>query len=68
MNGFTGLSGQKRWIGTLDQLAFLLGRPAVSYIRLRVSLEALREAGLFRLIDREMFWEYRLFRCPKRRT
>lgn len=46
------IRSEKRWIGTLDQLAFLLGRPAVSYIRLRVSLETLREAGLLRLIDR----------------
>jgi single-stranded-DNA-specific exonuclease len=45
------IRAKKKWIGSLEQLCYLLQR-SVSYIRLRLSLEILRQAGLLYLIDR----------------
>ena len=41
----------KGWKGTLDQLAGAMEAPAIPYVRLRVALEVLRQAGLCSLTD-----------------
>ncbi|HHV50264.1 MAG TPA: single-stranded-DNA-specific exonuclease RecJ [Clostridiales bacterium] len=46
------LRSKRKWVGNLEQLAYLLQQPAISYIRLFVSLEVLRQAGLISMIDR----------------
>lgn len=46
------IRGKKCWIGNLGQMCYLLSSPRIPYIRLRLSLEILREAGLISLDDR----------------
>ncbi len=41
----------KGWNGALEQLRYFLGNPLISYVRLRVALETLRQAGLIGLTD-----------------
>ena len=45
------LRGKKEWSGALEQLCYFLEQPRISYIRLRVALETLRQAGLIELAD-----------------
>ena len=45
------LRGKKEWSGALEQLCYFLEQPRISYIRLRVALETLRQAGLIGLTD-----------------
>ena len=45
------LRSAKRWNGALEQLCYFLGNPRISYVRLRIALEALRQAGLIGLTD-----------------
>ena len=41
----------KSWYGTLEQLDYFIQEPMIPYIRLRLSLEILRQAGLITLLD-----------------
>ncbi|HIW73173.1 MAG TPA: single-stranded-DNA-specific exonuclease RecJ, partial [Firmicutes bacterium] len=45
------LRTKKSWNGALEQLCYFLEQPRISYIRLRVALETLRQAGLIGLAD-----------------
>ncbi len=45
------LRTKKEWSGSLDQLCYFLEQPRISYIRLRVAMETLRQAGLIDLVE-----------------
>lgn len=42
----------KKWCGSIEQLSFFLQSPKIEYIRLYLSLEILRQAGLLSLSNR----------------
>ncbi|HCA28527.1 MAG TPA: hypothetical protein DEP23_02555 [Ruminococcaceae bacterium] len=43
---------KNNWSGGLDQLEYLLQKPKIAFIQIRLSLEILRQAGLISLNDR----------------
>jgi len=45
------LRGKGSWCGPIEQLTYLLGEPGIPYIRLLLSLEVLKEAGLIGVND-----------------